>query len=310
MAPGATQLIMGLLRSPQKGTDMALRRALLTLLTLSTLLLAISLAMPLGAAEPPTLAAAGLGDIYLALGDSLATGDEEPSNTAAEGDLPGYPAYLSEMLNQTLPISYTNLGVSGETSSSMLAPGGQLDAAVAFIGTERAAGRRVSPVTLSIGGNDMVNVLLGSTTTVTDALTLYRANLEQILDRLVLALDEGGEPSGDLLLMNYYNPYPNLAAFVPPGQLNADPDRDVPRFNQIIAEAAAARGLTVVDAYAAFLGREASLTFVRFPYNLDPTALRRNFDYHPREAGHRVLASGFADATGYVLKRLWVPVVQ
>jgi lysophospholipase L1-like esterase len=297
---------------------MASRRALLTLLTLLTPLLGISLAMPLGAAEPPTLAAAGPGDIYLALGDSLATGDEEPSNTAAEGDLPGYPAYLSEMLNQTLPISYTNLGVSGETSSSMLAPGGQLDAAVAFIGTERAAGRRVSPVTLSIGGNDMVGTFLGqSPQTITDTLPLFRANLEQILHRLQTALTENGQPTGDLLLMNYYNPYPGLLIrpisgliTLPPGQAPIVTDQEVPRFNQIIAEEAAERGITVVDAYSAFQGRQATLTFVRFPYAFDLITIRRDFDYHPREAGHRVLASGFADASGYVLKRLWVPVVQ
>lgn len=289
---------------------MALRRHLPTLLALLLAAVLAPLARPTGAADPPAPTAAGLGDVYLALGDSLATGDEHPDNN---DQAPGYPAYLHQLLEQGGSIALENLGVSGETSSSMLAPGGQLDQAEAFISAERAAGRRVSPVTLSIGGNDMVNVLLpGSSATISDTLVSYRANLVQILDRLVAALDDGGQPSGDLLIMNYYNPYPNLRASSPL-PLNADPDRDVLRFNEIIAEEAAARGITVVDVYSAFRGRESSLTFVRFPYNFfDQANLFRNFDYHPRVEGHHVIARSFAEATSYAipLPRLYLPVTR
>jgi lysophospholipase L1-like esterase len=291
---------------------MALRRHRLALLALLLVAALPLLARPTGAADPPAPAAVGPGNVYLALGDSLVTGDEHPDNTTAEGGLPGYPAYLLELLRQQAPLTVTNLGVSGETSASMLAPGGQLDQAVAFIAAERAAGRRVSPVTLSIGGNDMVAALLpGSTTTVTDTLVNYRANLGQILDKLVAALDAGGQPSGDLLIMNYYNPYPNLQASVP-FQLNADPDRDVPRFNQIIAELAAGRSIQIVDVYSAFRGRETSLTFVRQPYQVFPTPNPMLMDYHPRAEGHRVIARRFAEATGYALQlpRLHLPVTQ
>lgn len=293
---------------------MALRRHLFALLGLLLVAALALLARPTGAADPPAPAAVGAGDVYLALGDSLVTGDEHPDNTTAEGGLPGYPAYLLELLRQQTPLTIANLGVSGETSASMLAPGGQLDQAVAFIAAERAAGRRVSPVTLSIGGNDMVAALLpGSTTTVTDTLVNYRANLGQILDKLVAALDAGGQPSGDLLIMNYYNPYPNLRAYIPSGiPLNADPDTDVPRFNQIIAEEAAARGIRVVEIYTAFRGRETSLTFVRQPYQVFPSPNPVLMDYHPRAEGHRVIARGFAEASGYTLQlpRLHLPVTQ
>jgi lysophospholipase L1-like esterase len=296
---------------------MALRRHLPALLALLLAAALAPLAAPTGAADPP--AVTGPGDVYLALGDSLVTGDEHPDNSAAEGSLPGYPFYLDQLLDQTQPISLTSsLAVSGETSASMLAPGGQLDRAVAFIGAERAAGRRVSPVTLSIGGNDMVAALLpGSSTTVTETLDTYRTNLREILDRLIAALDAGGQPAGDLLIMNYYNPYPNLQASVP-FTLNADPDRDVPRFNQIIAEEAsfaelaAGRSLRVVDVYSAFRGRETSLTFVRQPYQVFPAPNPVLMDYHPRAEGHRVIARGFAEATGYALQlpRLHLPVTR
>jgi lysophospholipase L1-like esterase len=293
---------------------MALRRHRLAPLALLLVAALALLARPIGAADPPAPAVVGPGAVYLALGDSLVTGDEHPDNTAAEGGLPGYPAYLLELLRQQAPLTIANLGVSGETSSSMRAPGGQLDQAVAFIAAERAAGRRVSPVTLSIGGNDMVAALLpGSSTTVTETLDTYRTNLREILDTLVAALDAGGQPGGDLLIMNYYNPYPKLRAYIPAGvPLNADPDTDVPRFNQIIAEEAAARGIRVADIYSAFRGRETSLTFVLKPYQLFPTPNPVLMDYHPRAEGHRVIARGFAETTGYTLQlpRLHLPVTQ
>jgi lysophospholipase L1-like esterase len=264
------------------------------------------------AATPPAYAPVGPGDVYLALGDSLSTGDEEPTNSAAEGFLPGYPDYFAGLLQQTAPISYTLLGVSGETSTSMRAPGGQLDRAIAYIADQRAAGRRVSPVTLSIGGNDAVSVLLGGTLTVTDSVILFRTNLTVILDELQTAL--GGE--GDLLLMNYYNPYPDLtiAPFpgiitLPPGQEPIVTNRDLPKFNQVIAELAAERGIPVVDVFSAFQGRQAELTFVRFPIvlTLDQAQNRINLDYHPRAIGHQVIARGFAETSGYVVPRMWLP---
>jgi lysophospholipase L1-like esterase len=266
------------------------------------------------AATPLTDASIGMGDIYLALGDSLSTGDEEPTNSAGEGFLPGYPDLLHSLLQQTQPISFTLLGVSGETSESMRTPGGQLEQAVTFITASRAAGNIVSPVTLSIGGNDAISVLFGGTQTVTESVTLFRTNLEVILDELETALDG----TGDLLLMNYYNPYPDLVITsipgfltLPPGQEPIDTNRDLQKYNVVIAELAAARGIPVVDVFSAFEGRQADLTFVRFPIRLtlDQAQNRINLDYHPRAAGHAVIAQAFADTSGYplVLPRMWLP---
>lgn len=288
-----------------------MRRSLLMLIMFA---LIATLQPAAHALTPPVYTPVGPGDVYLALGDSLSTGDEEPTNSASEGFLPGYPAYFYDILNQTQPISFTLLGVSGETSASMRAPGGQLEQAVSFINTRQAEGNVVSPVTLSIGGNDAVGVLLGGTQTVTESVTLFRTNLEVILDELQTAL--GGE--GDLLLMNYYNPYPDLTiasnpfVTLPPGQEPIVTNRDLPKFNQVIAELAAERGIPVVDVYNAFARRQADLTFVRFPIRLtlDQAQNRINLDYHPRAAGHALIARGFADTSGYtlVLPQLWLPV--
>jgi lysophospholipase L1-like esterase len=291
---------------------MASRRLLTALLALALLALAPLLSPAARAADPPP-ARVGPGDLYLALGDSLATGDEAAVN---DDKLPGYPAYLRDLLVASRPISYTNLGVSGETSTSMRAAGGQLDKAVAFIAAQRAAGRTVSPVTLSVGGNDAVGLILpGATSNLTDTLVAFRANYQAILDALLAANSDGAQRRGDLIVMNYYNPYPGLKQdpFYGP-QIAVDPDTDLPKFNQIIAEEAGKRGVPVVDAYSAFRGREAALLFVKIPYvpTFDPGQLPALFDYHPREAGHRLLAERFALATGYAVKlpRAYLPLLR
>lgn len=275
------------------------------------------LALPAGAAVPAASAPVGPGDIYLALGDSLPAGFE-----VADDGQPGYPALLHAGLLALRPgIALENMGRAtapggsgGETSTTFRAPGGQLEQAVAFIQARRAEGKVVSPVTLSIGGNDAVGVILpGSSTTVTDALTLYRANLELILDTLVAALTEGGVRTGDLLVQNYYNAFPGLANDLryQPFLNGVNPDVDMPRFNQIIAEEAAERGITVADVYTPFLGREALYTHVTIPYiapTLDQTVLAQNFDFHPRPSGHRAIAGAFLGASGY-LPTLYLPLV-
>ncbi|MGQ9927343.1 MAG: SGNH/GDSL hydrolase family protein [Chloroflexaceae bacterium] len=297
-------------------------RVWLALAGVTLVVLLVTGGRPARAVRPLVLSSVGPGEVYLALGDSLATGDEAPENTADEGNLPGYPVYLDRLLDHTQPISLTLLArSSNESTTSMLTSGGQLDQAVAFIRAQRAAGKVVSPVTLSIGGNDLVNTFLGREEpqrTITDTLPLVRDNLAQILDTLLVALTEDGHRTGDLIIMNYYNPYPDLTirttppfVFLPPGQEPIVTDVEVPRFNQIVAEIAAARDVPVVDAFSRFRGREASLLFVRFPYDFNDTAhLLRNFDYHPRAAGHWNLAYGFLEAGGYgPAPRVFVPLM-
>lgn len=274
-----------------------LRRWLLVLGLLGVSLLTL----PTQAAPPQLTPTLTIGDVYLALGDSLGTGAEAAVNN---DNLPGYPDSLYPQLKALNPdLRFENLAQSdGETSISFLVAGGQLEQAETFIAAELAAGRRVSPVTLTIGGNDVVAVITpGSTQEVTQTLTTYRQNVGQILDRLDAALTVNGVRTGDLVLATYYNPYPGLKQAFPSylGTLNADPDIDLPRFNQIIIEEAAARCIKVAPVYEAF-PREASadtlgqLIFVRFPYNFNLSQLEQNFDFHPREAGHRLIATTFA----------------
>lgn len=289
-------------------------------------------ALAAGAAAPAATGPVGPGDVYLALGDSLPAGFE-----VTDDSQPGYPELLHARLLALRPgIALENRGqatapggAGGETSTTFRAPGGQLEQALAFIQAQRATGKVVSPVTLSIGGNDAVGVILpGSTTTVDEALTLYRANLEAILGALAAALSEDGALSGDLIVQNYYNAFPGLAATSPYslilGQRGVNPDVDMPRFNQVIAEVVAQveaeRGITIpiADVYTPFLGREAAYTYVRIPYPVgqeafailsDPALLAQTFDFHPRPLGHQAIAGAFLEASGYLPKR-YLPVVM
>lgn len=266
-------------------------RRIVALLALLALLAAGLVSLPAApTAAGPRLVA---DDIYLALGDSLTTGAEA---TANNDDKPGYPAYLNGLIEATTPISDTLLGVSqGETSSRFLEPGGQLADALTYINQQRAAGRKIGLITLSIGGNDVIDVLRGGSLTVTETLTLLETNLDSILSQLAAASLVNGRRETQVLLMNYYNPYPGLVigpplVTLPPGQEPIVTDRDLPKFNQVLASVAAryCDAVTVVDAFRVIQGNETAYIFAN-PSAFPPS--EATLDYHPREAGHQALAA-------------------
>lgn len=259
--------------------------------------------VPARAGIPDGYAPAGPGATYLALGDSLVTG----SNSQGTPTLS-----YAERMHQRLALTFPELGFNAdlardsETSATILNDG-QLAAAEAFIAAERAAGRDVGLVTLSIGGNDLANVLInGADPQMT--LTNFRTNYAQILDRLLAALTVEDARRGDLLLLNYYNPYPGFSITEPPFNLA---DIYVPQLNAIIAEEAASRGLPVADAATAFAGREAELIFVNREACENLVNPFINCDYHPTEGGQQAMADSLLDVTGYEIpERMYLPTLQ
>lgn len=274
------------------------------ILLLATLaLLSVGLvAAPVSAAVPPDYTPRGIGDTYLALGDSLVTGTEVIAN---DDGLGGYPDLLAERLREQQPdLRYINLGRSGETSYAMRygtrAVPSQLSQAVAVIAAEQAAGRRVGLVTVSIGGNDMWQLLpppLGvGNLNPERTLEQFADNLRHILDELQAALTADGVPQGDVILMTYYYPYPGLdALFGDVGLTQAWLDR----FNGVIQAEVAQRGIPVAEVAAAFVGNEPEYLYVRFPYVLFTINPLRDFDFHPRPAGHRAIADEYWAVSGY-----------
>src|SRR5690349_298960 len=193
---------------------------------------------------------------YLALGDSLAFG-LQPNLDNSDGYADDFYADLKSHGTQ----KYVNMGCSGETTASMLNGlclagilrkypyiGSQLQAAVNFL---HAHAGQVSPVTLDLGVNDITPYFNYSNCTI-DADGVHKQvvttdhNLADIiLPALVNAMTIEGKMTGDLFVLNYYNPFvnkcPNTISFA----------REL---NQHIAADASGYATKVVDIYAAFGG--------------------------------------------------------
>ena len=257
------------------------RRAALVLALLATLLTAL----PPSSAAAPSLspqssvlspAPVGIGELYLALGDSLGVG-----LLSSLPETRGYVAQLHALLQQRAGrgIQLDNLSVSGETTRSMIVEG-QLDEALRTIAAAQANGWRVSPITIDIGGNDML-ALRDKTDAAREAgLADFRANVAEIFDRLVTATTRDGARTSDILTMTVYNPYAGDPAVARSLAWWAE------RFNAALAEEAGWRGIAVAPVYERFRGQEQALTFMPL-------------DFHPNNRGHRAIAETFWRAAGY-----------
>jgi lysophospholipase L1-like esterase len=217
----------------------------------------------------------GPGDVYLALGDSLAAGFivDQPEDA--------YVARIAAAIRQQQPIELRNLAVPGETSGSFLRR--QLPQALTFIREQRAAGKRVSPITLDIGGNDARAVESASNQERGRAIATIEANIGSALDQLLDATSTRfGQPTADIAIMTYYNPYPGDPA-----------DQNSPAYwsaqlNAAIVRAAAQRGIAVAKVDEAFAGGNV----YRYTYIAAG-------DVHANSDGHALIAEQFLQALGY-----------
>jgi len=254
---------------------------------------------------------------YLALGDSITFG-YQGARIAAEVQATGTvnPAgFTTGVANDYLRIlqvlrpgiQLVNYACPGETSTQFVSVSGcptfsyqghafplhnaftgtQLAAALAFIAAHPG---QVSPITVDIGANDVVQLLaacggLSNVTCVASAfpaaLKTFGQNLTQILGALRQAA-----PDASITVLEPYNPY-SVAA--PSSSILAD------AVNKVIVQVAAATHVHVADAYT--------------PFNVNPpqpqticalTAFCTPLhDIHPTVAGYLRLAQTFYDASGF-----------
>jgi lysophospholipase L1-like esterase len=228
---------------------------------------------------------------YMALGDSLSFG-YQPNldfNSGFADDI----FHDEQKANVTALINYACAGESTQTIIDGGCPGRflhhgsytgpQLQAAVDFLKTARNRGH-VSPITLEIGSNDVINDWNEKTCSANSSAGADLARMDTNLTKVILpellgALGSGTKAgNGDLHMLNYYNPYakecPDSAPFI--HTLN----------DHLQADAAQLR-VPVVDVYTAF-GGDASMASNICQYTWICDA--RFHDVHPTNMGYQVIA--------------------
>jgi lysophospholipase L1-like esterase len=234
---------------------------------------------------------------YLALGDSLAFGFQ-PDLDFSHGYADDFG---SDLMKAHSVHDIVNMACPGETSSTMLngtCPypflrkypyiGSQLKAALKYLAAHRG---QVSPVTFNIGSNDLLSVFNKQNCTVNVSqlnagLQTLDANLTHIiLPDLHNALMVNGVQTGDLIMVNYYDPFQNICPNTVPyvQMVDAHLARDVAPYG------------IMVDIFGAFGGAKTP----------DPNICTYTWmcsvfqDIHATDTGYRVIANTIESAVGY-----------
>lgn len=280
-------------------------RRLLTVLTTATLVIAGTL--PAVADEE--------GGTYLALGDSVAAGTQQPLPFTDNG----YTSLLASHLAGTYGVdNFVNLACPGDDTAEMitgsgsicygpggfLPPGGdsQLDVAVDYLLSHPG---EVELITIVIGAND----ILACDPTDPDVAACVAAQLGQIAANLpvILGTLQAVAPGVPIVAMNYYNP--NLAYWlVDPALAEAALALSVP-FTGTLEALYGAFGVPVADVESAFKTFATNGTpprnvrtvclytlmcervgdgYVLSDY--DPVAPGPQTDIHPSDAGYKKIA--------------------
>jgi lysophospholipase L1-like esterase len=230
---------------------------------------------------------------YLALGDSLAVG---VGSAETGGYVPLVHAYLGAALTPGRSpdppgaqngawLKVRNLGVGGETTTSMIG-GGQLAHAVAILekqNGDRSPDNDVKVVTLDIGGNDLAGLIgLCASPGVTveqcqlaayQAVGAFGSNFAVIVAQLRAAAG----PDTPIVVMTYYNP---LAGGGCPAVDASLAGAVVAALNSTIAAVASAYDALVADAASAGIGAG----------DLAGDCL------HPNDSGYQKIAGAFINA--------------
>ena len=236
------------------------------------------------ATPTPTTLPLAAGSAYLALGDSITFGLGVPRPQRN-----GYVARVADSLaDGTPPISETRVfAIPGETAADFLDR--RLDDVIRAIDE---LGPRVALVTIGLGANELLQTRRSPqcrdraseacTALVTGATMRAEASLDAIVSGVQHALERAGATEARILLLADYNPEAgDLVASSMAGAdgvVACDPGDAGPGLDDRIACVAEARGVGLVDLYAAFLGRELELTRIG------------RGDVHPNAEGYSTIA--------------------
>ncbi len=226
----------------------------------NVLLTIVILALPISAEARQDVPAAG---IYIALGDSIPAGVGSSMPTTRS-----YPGLIGRYLRQYFesPVIVENVSQPGETAESFLS-GDQYEQFVAAVENARRSDVDILAVTLTFGGNEILQQANQSDAEREAALLAFESDLEQLLPLVQGTLD----PDTRLVITTIYDPTGTAP------QLQDSDGWWISRFNEVIRSTAASAGVLVSDV-AAELGRTAG-PLTRYP--VDP---------HPTNAGHEAIS--------------------
>jgi hypothetical protein len=215
--------------------------------------------------------------VYLSIGDSIQYGCcHDPKQSS--GEL--FRAYLEQRLNR--PVEWVTVAGNDTADTFLHGFGGhepQIDRAVEALSRFRREGRPVVAITMSIGGNDYVEVgerCAADASLCPQVFADILARMRPQLPQIYTAIDAAKDPATPLFLVTYYN----ASDCGQPGVEQSPTDVGQRVWNGTIAAAAAPFGFFVVDLYAPFKGKACE-----YIENVDPTY-----------AGYAVIAQQYEEA--------------
>lgn len=250
---------------------------------------------------------------YLALGDSYGFGYQTGAlpDEYGPGDWgyvapyadwlatrPGFGGVRPNVVNVSVPgetvgsfYDTSNLGRIYNSNYNFFQGPSQIDMFTQKVQQESAAGRTISTVSVSMGGNDLL-ALRSQAGFTSLSLALQRAAVDSALAAMqtgytqVLSSVRTLLPEAELLVVGYFNPFPGApdSAFAPVSQYAID------QINTRIAAVAAGAGGRFVDIAPRFVGSEAAWSYIA----ADPIGS----NIHPNALGYAQIAQAMIPAPG------------
>lgn len=250
---------------------------------------------------------------YIALGDSYAYGYSTRAGTPTGTGDTGYVKLFADALatvNGGSRPTVLNLAIPGETTATYLRTSNGTPSLALSYNTNYAATDALSQsslltqrtavvaeeeqigwVTLQIGGDDLLNLLVEPTflaassaerqTIITATLDTLRTNLGVILTQM--ARIRNVAPQAKLFVLGYPDPFAGLGAANPLAGISTPLTQ---RVNNILTQVAGEISAQYVDLFAAFQGKETTFSLI---LTEDPPGSGVP-DFHPSAAGYAKIA--------------------